>query len=141
MAQLRRVLILCTGNSCRSQMAEALFRKLGKGDWESFSAGSRPAGYVHPLAIEAMKELGVDISENQSKHAGEFLGQPFDLVVTVCDGAKESCPTLPRARTTDHWPFEDPAGAEGTDEEKLRVFRRIRDEISARIKKFLASPA
>ncbi len=87
-----RVLVLCTGNSCRSQMAEGLFRVLGSGKWESYSAGSKPSGYVHPLAIEAMKERDIDISSGVSKSVDEFSGQEFDLVVTVCDNANEACP-------------------------------------------------
>lgn len=139
MSPTQRVLILCTGNSCRSQMAEGLWRKLAAGAWESFSAGSDPAGYVHPMAVEAMAELGIDISDGVSKNVREFIDQPFDLVITVCGGAKESCPTLPGAERVEHWPFDDPAHAEGSDEEKRAVFRRVRDEISARIERFLAS--
>ena len=133
----KRVLILCTGNSCRSQMAEGLWRKLGEGEWESFSAGSNPAGYVHPMAIEAAGEVGVDISGGISKHLNEFVKQPFDIVVTVCGGAQESCPALPGAKKVVHWPFDDPAGAAGADEEKREVFRRVRDEIAARVEKYL----
>lgn len=135
---MKRVLILCTGNSCRSQMAEALWKHLGQGQWEAHSAGSKPSGYVHPLAIRAMQELEIDISAYQSKSAQEFQQQPFDLVVTVCDNAKETCPVYPGAKETLHWPFEDPADATGTDEEKLPTFRRVRDEISEKIAKFLA---
>ncbi|PQO33797.1 arsenate reductase ArsC [Blastopirellula marina] len=134
---MKRVLILCTGNSCRSQMAEALWAKLGQGEWEAHSAGSKPSGYVHPLAIAAMQELGIDISAYQSKSAQEFQQQPFDLVVTVCDNAKETCPVYPGAKETLHWPFEDPADATGTDDEKLPTFRRIRDEIRAKIADYL----
>ena len=133
----RRVLILCTGNSCRSQMAEALWQQEGRGVWEAASAGSDPAGYVHPLAITAMADLGIDISANESKHADEFADKPFDVVVTVCDGAKESCPVFPAARQMVHWPFDDPAKAEGSDEEKLPVFRRVRDQIHAKIRRYL----
>ena len=91
---MKRVLILCTGNSCRSQMAEALWEKLGEGEWAAASAGSKPAGYVHPLAVRAMRELDIDISANESKSLSQFQNQPFDLVVTVCDNAKESCPVF-----------------------------------------------
>ncbi|MFN0198590.1 MAG: arsenate reductase ArsC [Planctomycetaceae bacterium] len=136
---MKRVLILCTGNSCRSQMAEGLWNRLGTGAWEAFSAGSKPAGYVHPLAIRAMSELQIDISRNTSKHLSEFESQPFDLVVTVCDNAKESCPVFLGARMTLHWPFDDPAHAQGCDEEKMAEFRRVRDEISDRIRQFLES--
>jgi len=133
----KRVLILCTGNSCRSQMAEYLWNRLGGGDWQADSAGSRPAGYVHPLAIEAMAELGEDLSAAHSKHLDRFLDQRVDLVVTVCDSAKESCPALPNAKKSVHWPFPDPAEATGTDEEKMAVFREVRDQIQARIEQFL----
>ncbi len=133
----KRVLILCTGNSCRSQMAEALWEDLAKGAWESESAGSKPSGYVHPLAIRAMSELGVDISAGESKSLDWFRDQPFDLVVTVCDNAKESCPVFSGAKETLHWPFEDPADAVGTDDEKMTVFRRVRDEIRHKIQTFL----
>lgn len=134
----KRVLILCTGNSCRSQMAEALWEKLGDGKWESDSAGSKPSGYVHALAIRAMQELDIDISKNISKSLEQFQNQPFDLVVTVCDNAKESCPVFSGAKETLHWPFDDPADATGTEEEKMVVFSRVRDQIRERITKFLA---
>jgi arsenate reductase len=136
---MKRVLILCTGNSCRSQMAEALWRQIAKGSWESFSAGSRPSGYVHPKAIEAMRESGVDISAYRSKPVSEFDGQPFDLVVTVCDNAREACPFFPGAKETLHWPFFDPAEATGSQDEQMAVFRRVRDEISATISSYLRS--
>ncbi|WP_339909420.1 arsenate reductase ArsC [Symmachiella dynata] len=133
----KRVLILCTGNSCRSQMAEALWESLGGGSWQSESAGSKPSGYVHPLAIQAMQEMNIDISEHQSKSLDQFQNQPFDLVVTVCDNAKESCPVFPGAKTTLHWPFQDPADATGSEEEQMTVFRRIRDEIKDKIETYL----
>ncbi len=134
----KRVLILCTGNSCRSQMAQWLWNSLANGRWQAESAGSRPAGYVHPLAIAVMQELGEDLSEAESKHVDRFAGQDIDLVVTVCDSAKESCPALPGAKQVLHWPFFDPAEAEGSEEEKLVVFRKVRDEIKAKIEDFLA---
>lgn len=134
---MQRVLILCTGNSCRSQMAEALWESLGDGNWTSESAGSKPSGYVHPLAIQVMHELDINIQAHVSKSLEQFLDQPFDLVVTVCDNAKESCPVFPGATQTLHWPFDDPAEATGTDEEQLAVFRRVRDEIKNRIQSFL----
>ncbi len=133
----KRVLILCTGNSCRSQMAEALWEKLAQGEWESESAGSKPSGYVHPLAIRAMNELGIDISAAESKSLDRFQDRPFDLVVTVCDNARESCPVFSGAKETLHWPFDDPADATGTDDEKMSVFRRVRDQIQDRIQAFL----
>ncbi|MCG8651254.1 MAG: arsenate reductase ArsC [Pirellulales bacterium] len=135
----KRVLILCTGNSCRSQMAEFLWNQLGDGDWIAESAGSKPAGYVHPLAIEAMKEMGQDLSAAQSKHVDQFVGEEMDLAVTVCDSAKENCPVLPGVKQTLHWPFFDPADAEGSDQEKLAVFREVRDQIKAKIKDYLQS--
>jgi len=118
-------------------MAEALWESLGEGDWQSESAGSKPSGYVHPLAIRAMQELGFDISANTSKSLDQFRDESFDLVVTVCDNAKESCPFFPRAKQTLHWPFDDPADATGTDDEKMVVFRRVRDEIKDRIQAYL----
>ncbi len=134
---MQRVLILCTGNSCRSQMAEALWASLGAGNWQSESAGSKPSGYVHPLAIRAMQELDIDISANASKSLDQFRDESFDLVVTVCDNAKDSCPVFPGAKQTLHWPFDDPADATGTDEEQIVVFRRVRDEIKEKIQKHL----
>ena len=134
---MKRVLVLCTGNSCRSQMAEELWENLGAGEWQAESAGSNPSGYVHPLAIEAMKELDIDLSENTSKHLKQFTDQQFDLVVTVCDNAKESCPVLNGATHTLHWPFDDPADATGSDEEKMKIFRRVRDEIKTKIQNYL----
>lgn len=132
-----RVLILCTGNSCRSQMAEALWESLGKGEWQAESAGSKPSGYVHPLAIRAMSELDIDISAGTSKPLDQFRNEPFDLVITVCDNAQESCPVFPGATETLHWPFDDPADATGTEDEQMVVFRRVRDEIKHRIESYL----
>jgi arsenate reductase len=138
MTQSKRVLILCTGNSCRSQMAERIWENVGAGTWQCDSAGSKPSGYVHPLALVALQEIELSVEGLSSKSIDEFADQEFDLVVTVCDNAKGSCPTLP-GRQALHWPFDDPADAEGTDDEKLAVFRRVRDEISAKIKAYLAS--
>ena len=118
---MKRVLVLCTGNSCRSQMAEGWFRELGNGQWEAHSAGSRPSGYVHPLAIVAMEEVQIDIADGRSKSVDDFAGQEFDLVVTVCDHAHEACPHFPGAKTRFHWPFDDPADAEGTDDQKMAL--------------------
>ncbi|MCK6457380.1 MAG: arsenate reductase ArsC [Phycisphaerae bacterium] len=134
----KRVLILCTGNSCRSQMAEALWRNLAAGAWDACSAGTRPAGYVHPLAIDVMRELGIDIAPQRSKHIDELADREFDLVVTVCENARETCPTLPGAKRTLHWPFDDPVAAIGTDEQRRSEFRRVRDRIRDRIAAFLA---
>ena len=120
-------------------MSEGLLRNLAGDRYEAFSAGSKPAGYVHPLAIRAMKELGEDISRHRSKSLDEFVGQPFDYVITVCDHAREACPVFPGAAHQLHWGFDDPAHVEGTDEEKLKVFRRVRDEIENRLRRFIAA--
>jgi len=135
-----RILFLCTGNSCRSQMAEAWLRRLAGDRFETISAGSRPAGFVHPLAMRAMAEAGVDLSGHRSKSLDEFAGQEFDLLVTVCDRARESCPVFPGARRRAHWGFDDPAEAAGGDEEKMAAFRLVRDEIEACIRQFLVRP-
>jgi arsenate reductase (thioredoxin) len=129
---VKRVLILCTGNSARSQMAEGLLRSLG--GFQVHSAGTRP-GTVRPEAIEAMREAGIDIASHRSKHVDEFLGTEFDCVLTVCDNARESCPVFPGARTI-HRAFEDPAAVEGTDEERLAAFRRVRDQIADWLRDF-----
>jgi arsenate reductase (thioredoxin) len=132
----QRVLFLCTGNSCRSQMAEGLLRHLGGDRFEALSAGANPAGYVHPMAVSAMAELGVDISQQASKHINEFLppeGDPPDLIISVCSSAEKECPVFPGAVERLHWPFDDPAHATGDDEEKLAEFRRVRDEIGSRL--------
>lgn len=123
-----RVLILCTGNSARSQLAEGWLRALGGDRLEVFSAGTKPS-VVNPLAIEAMKEVGIDISSHSSKSVTLFLNQPIDWVLTVCDNAKESCPVLPGAARQLHHSFDDPAAATGSREEQLQLFRRVRDEI------------
>jgi arsenate reductase len=128
----RRVLFLCTGNSCRSQMAEAILRRLAGDEYEVHSAGTHPAEAVHPLAVEVMQEVGIDISSQRPRHVSEFLGMRFHRVVTVCDAANEECPYLPGAERV-HWPFEDPAQATGTHEERLRFFRRVRQEIRTRM--------
>jgi len=124
-----KVLFLCTGNSCRSQMAEGILRASAGDSLDVQSAGSKPAGYVHPLAIQVMKEIGIDISDHRSKHLDEFLQQKIETVITVCGNADQACPMFPGQVNRHHWGFEDPAKAEGTDEEKLAVFRRVRDEI------------
>lgn len=134
-----RVLILCTGNSCRSQMAQALWESLAGARWEVASAGSRPAGYVHPLAIRAMQELGIDMSSNTSKSLDLFEHEALDLIVTVCDNARESCPVFSGAGARVHWPFDDPAVVAGTEEERMIEFRRVRDAIKDRIATFLVS--
>lgn len=135
-----RILFLCTHNSSRSQMAEGLLRAYSSGRYQVFSAGTHPRR-VHPLAIQAMAELGIDISEAagyRAKGIEEFTHQsPMDLVVTVCDEAAEECPFFPNARRQEHWGFPDPSAAVGTEAERLAVFREVRDAIAARIKTFL----
>ena len=131
----KRVLILCTGNSARSQMAEGLLRHDGGDRFTVESAGTKPS-HVRPEAIAAMGELGIDISGHRSKSVDEFTGQQFDYVLTVCDNAKESCPIFPGKTVAIHHNFEDPAAVEGTDEERLSAFRRIRDEIREYLKTF-----
>ena len=123
------VLILCTGNSCRSHLAEGLLRAAAGDLLEVASAGSKPAGYVHPLAIEAMREVGIDISAHHSKHMDEFLSRQVETVITVCGNADQACPMFPGQLNRHHWGFDDPAHATGTAEEQLLVFRRVRDEI------------
>ena len=123
------VLILCTGNSCRSHIAEGFLRHFAGNILNVQSAGSKPAGYVHPLAIKVMQEEGIDISQHRSKHLNEFLGGGVETVITVCGNADQACPIFPGQVNRHHWPFEDPAHAQGTEEEKLRFFRQVRDEM------------
>lgn len=123
------ILILCTGNSCRSHLAEGILRAAAGDSLIVQSAGSKPAGYVHALAIQVMKEIGIDISAHHSKHMNDFLQQDIETVVTVCGNADQACPMFPGQVNRHHWGFYDPAHATGTDEEKLVVFRRVRDEI------------
>ena len=123
------ILILCTGNSCRSHLAEGILRAASHGLFEVASAGSKPAGYVHPLGIAAMKEIGIDISAHSSKHMNDFLDRDVETVITVCGNADQACPMYPGQLNRHHWGFDDPAHATGTDAEKMAVFRRVRDEI------------
>lgn len=123
------VLILCTGNSCRSHLAEGLLRHAAGDLFEVASAGSRPAGYVHPKAIAVMQELDLDISGHTSKHMNDFLDRQVTTVITVCGNADQACPMFPGQVNRYHWGFDDPAHAEGTEEEVLAVFRRVRDQI------------
>jgi arsenate reductase len=125
------ILILCTGNSCRSHLAEGLLRAAVGNNYRVASAGSKPAGYVHPLAIKAMSEIGIDISAHQSKHMNDFLSDKVETVITVCGNADQACPMFPGQVNRHHWPFDDPAHATGSEEEQLAVFRRVRDEIKA----------
>jgi arsenate reductase len=126
----KRVLILCTGNSARSQMAEGLLRHDAGERFEVESAGTRP-GTVRPEAIAALRELGIDIAAHRSKHVDEFAGQNFDFVITVCDNARESCPVFLGGAQNLHRSFDDPAAVEGGEQERLAVFRRVRDELRA----------
>ena len=130
-----RVLILCTGNSARSQMAEGLLRHIAGDRFDVESAGTI-ASFVRPQAIAVMAEIGIDISGRRSKCLDEFPGTPFDYVITVCDNANQSCPVFPGKAVRIHWGFDDPAAVEGTDEEKLATFRRVRDEISDQLIEF-----
>ncbi len=131
-----RVLVLCTGNSCRSQMAEAILRDLGGGAIDAFSAGTHPSP-IKALTIRVLDEIGLDIRGARSKAMTEFLGQPFDVVVTVCDDAREACPVFPGGGRTIHVPFADPAGAVGDESAQLAVYRRVRDEIMAWARAFV----
>jgi arsenate reductase (thioredoxin) len=132
MTEKTRVLFLCTHNSARSQMAEGLLRDLAGDQFEVMSAGTE-ATRVRPLAVRAMEEIGVDISGQESKTLDRYLDQPFDYVITVCDDANEACPFFPGAQSRLHWSFDDPSRAEGSDEERLEVFRRVRDGIKDRV--------
>ena len=123
------VLILCTGNSCRSHLAEGILRATAGDIVEVASAGSKPAGYVHPMAIQAMHEIGIDISQHRSKHLDEFLDRPVNTVITVCGTADQACPAFPGQVNRYHWGFDDPAHATGTPEQQFAVFRRVRDEV------------
>jgi arsenate reductase len=145
MANKRRVLILCTGNSARSQMAEGLLRREAGDRFEVLSAGTHPSrferpgscGQVRAEAIEVMRELGIDLSLHRSKSVDEFNGQKFDTIITVCDNARQACPVFPAQTQMLHWPFEDPAAVEGSEEERKAAFRKVRDQIRARIVDFL----
>ena len=132
---MQRVLILCTGNSARSQMAEGLLRQSAAGRFEVFSAGTKP-GTVRQEAVAVMKEIGIDISGHRSKHVNEFAGQRFDYVLTVCDHAKESCPVPPVGSKQVHESFEDPAEVRGSEAERMDAFRRVRDQLAAYLKNF-----
>ncbi len=123
------VLILCTGNSCRSHLAEGILRHTAGDLFDVYSAGSKPAGFVHPKAIQVMREIGIDISGHASKHMNEFLNGKIDTVITVCGHADQACPMFPGQVNRYHWGFDDPAHATGTDEEILEFFRRVRDQI------------
>ena len=131
----KRVLIVCTGNSARSQMAEGLLRHIAGDRFEVESAGTI-ASFVRPQAVAVMAEIGIDISGHRSKSLDEFLDQPFEYVITVCDNANESCPTFPGKAKRIHWSFDDPAAAAGSYEDQLAVFRLVRDEIGSKLADF-----
>lgn len=131
-----RVLVLCTGNSCRSQIAEGFFRHYGGENVEVCSAGTEPKE-VNPIAVRVMSEIGVDISMHRSNHVREYVGRSFDYVITVCDNAARNCPRFPGDGVRLHWPFDDPADANGSEEDVLGEFRRVRNEIGAKIKSWL----
>lgn len=124
-----RVLILCTGNSCRSHMAEGILRAAAGDLLEVLSAGSKPAGYVHPKAVAALAEIGIDISSHTSKSMNDFLDRDIETVITVCGNADQACPVFPGQVNRHHWPFDDPAHATGSEDEVMGEFRRVRDEI------------
>lgn len=132
------ILILCTGNSCRSHLAEGILRAALNENFRVESAGSKPAGYVHPLAVKAMAEIGIDISGHHSKHMDEFLEDEVKTVITVCGNADQACPMFPGQVSRHHWGFDDPAHATGSEEEQLVVFRRVRDEIARVFKAYAA---
>ena len=136
MAEAKKVLFICTGNSIRSQMAEGFMKALGGEGWIVRSAGVLPS-YVHPLAVRVMMEIGIDISDQKSKSVDPFVNEAFDTIITLCDHAAASCPTFPGQRKRLHWPIEDPVGAMGPTEERLVLFRKTRDEIKKRIEDFL----
>ena len=132
------ILILCTGNSCRSHLAEGILRAAVGEAAEVASAGSDPAGYVHPMAGEVMKEIEIDISPHTSKHLDKFLQREVHTVITVCGNADQACPIFPGQAEKHHWPFDDPAKAAGSEEEIRAVFRRVRDEIRAKFETYAA---
>jgi arsenate reductase len=137
-AATKSVIILCTGNSCRSQMAEAFWRRHGGDRWDVVSAGTRPSGAVHPLAVRAMAEVGIDIRGYCSKSLEPYLDRHFDLVITVCSDADENCPHFPNAKKRIHHGFDDPPKAPGGEEAQMRVARRVRDEIGVQVKAWIA---
>jgi len=137
-AKRTKVLFVCTHNASRSQMAEGLLRHLSGGAFDVYSAGTEP-GELHPLAVEAMAEEGIDISGQRAKSVDDFVRQAFDYVITLCDEANETCPFFPNARTRLHWSFPDPSTATGSHEERLAVFREVRDGIRARVEKLVSA--
>jgi len=140
MSEKKTILILCTGNSARSQMAEGLLRHMGQEDFEVVSAGVNPT-QVRSEAVDVMKEIGIDISHHFSKDVHLFVGQPFDYVITVCDNANQNCPVFPGGTQRIHWSFEDPAATKGDETTRLAVFRRVRDQIRERLQEFVRAIA
>ncbi len=140
MADRERILILCTGNSARSQIGEGLLRHIGGDRVEALSAGSRPAAQVNPYAVRAMAEIGIDIAGQRPKHISEFAGQRIDWVIAVCSRAAQDCPFFPGARATLHWFYDDPAAVQGSDEEIMGAFRALRDDLARRLTAWLALP-
>jgi arsenate reductase len=136
MSDKKRVLILCTGNSARSQMAEGILRELAGDKFEVESAGVAPSN-VRPDAVEAMHEIGIDISDHRSKSVDEFTGQQFDFIITVCDNAKENCPVFPGRAALIHWSFDDPAAVKGDQATRLSAFRSVRDQIHSYLRDFV----
>lgn len=136
MSKRKRVLILCTGNSARSQMAEGLLRHDGANRFEVLSAGTEPS-HVRPEAIEVMGEIGIDISDHRSKSVDEFVGQDFDYVITVCDNANANCPVFPGTTKRIHWSIDDPAAAPGDKDARLAIFRSVRDKLRERLRDFI----
>jgi len=137
----RRVLFICTGNSARSQIAEGLVNHFLGDRWEAFSAGTHPTGYVHPLAVQAMAELGIDISGQRSKSVEEFRGQPFDVVITLCDSAAQECPVWLGPGRAVHMGFPDPARADGVMADRIDAFRQVRDAIREKVLHYLETEA
>lgn len=138
MSEKKRILFLCTGNAARSQMAEGLMRAYYGDAYEVFSAGSRPSGWVHPLAIRALAEIGIDASAQTSKNAQQFLNETFDIVVTVCDSAAQDCPTWPGAKRIEHWSIEDPSFGPDDPATRPNRFAATRDELARRIEELIA---
>jgi len=131
-----KVLILCTGNCCRSQMAEGILRAAAEDILEVHSAGSKPAGFVHPFAVQALAEIGIDISHHRSKGVQEYLNQDIETVITVCGKVDQVCPQFPGQVNRYHWSFDDPVRAIGTAEDRMEVFRKVRDEIKAKFQAY-----
>lgn len=132
-----KVLFLCTGNQARSQMAEGILRARSGGSIDVVSAGSRPKGAVHPLAVKALAEMEIDIAATEPKGADRFVGEDFDYIITLCDNARDECPYFPGDAVRLHWDLSDPASVTGSEEDRISVFRTIRDEIARRIDEFL----